>query len=192
MDVLACPVISPLSCHADSCGPPSTHPRWVSISITCWTAFLPRLAKWLRALPGAGGAATTGKDVPVTLTLGTTVQSWRNSVSSAISLILGLFTLNPLHILSPTVSASSFPFLAGGIPIKTVMLWQLTWPLARALQAASVPRLRADSQHVAGPLSTQHGRQWLVLGRARTQIAGLGLQKPLWLDLREENAGTRQ
>ena len=116
--MLACPAISPLSCHADFCGPPSTHPRWVSISITCWTAFLPRLAKWLRALPGAGGAATTGKDVPVTLTLGTTVQSWRNSVSSAISLILGLFTLNPLHILSPTVSASSFPFLAGGIPIN--------------------------------------------------------------------------
>ena len=108
----------PSSCHPDSCGPPSTRPRWVSISITCWTALLPHLAKWLRALPGAGGAATTGKDVPVTPTLGTTVQSWRNSVSSAISPILGLFAFNPLHILFPTVSASSFPFLACGIPIN--------------------------------------------------------------------------
>ena len=107
VDVLACPVISPFSCHADFCGPPSTHPRWVSISITCWTVFLPRLAKWLRALPGAAGAATTGKDVPVTLTLGTTVQSWRNSVSSAVSPILGLFALNPLHILSPFLHPAS-------------------------------------------------------------------------------------
>ena len=118
MDVLAHPIISPLSCHPDSCGPPSTRPRWVSISITCWTALLPHLAKWLRALPGAGGAATTGKDVPVTLTLGTTVQSWRNSVSSAVSLILCLFVFNPLHILLPTVSASSFPFLVCGVPIN--------------------------------------------------------------------------
>ena len=39
-------------------------------------------------------------------------------MSSAVSPILGLFAFNPLHILFPTVSASSFPFLACGIPIN--------------------------------------------------------------------------
>lgn len=99
---LACHL--PLSRHPDSCGPSSTRPHWVPVSITCRTTLLPRLAKWLRVLPGAGGAATTGKDVTVTLTLRTTVQSWRNSVSSAVSLILCLFAVNPLHLLPPVLS----------------------------------------------------------------------------------------
>ena len=39
-------------------------------------------------------------------------------MSSAVSLILCLFAFNPLHILLPTVSASSFPFLVCGVPIN--------------------------------------------------------------------------
>lgn len=84
VDVLACPAISPSPAMLISAG--LLHPPTLGVHLHhLLDCVLPRLAKWLRALPGAGGAATTGKDVPVTLTLGTTVQSWRNSVSSAIS-----------------------------------------------------------------------------------------------------------
>lgn len=55
------------------------------------------------ALPVAGGAATTGKDATVTLTLRTPVQFWRNSVSPVISLSLCLFAVTPLLTLPPAL-----------------------------------------------------------------------------------------
>lgn len=90
-DALACPIISPSPHRSDSCGP-FTCPHWVPDSITCWTALFPHTWRNGRgALPVAGGAATTGKDVTVLLTLRTPVRFWRNSVSPVVSLTLCLF-----------------------------------------------------------------------------------------------------
>lgn len=178
-DALACPVISPSPHHPDSCGPSSTAspspagPR----SFHAWR-------NGFRALPGAGGAATTGKDVSVTLTLRTTVPSWRNSVSSAVSLILC-----PLHLLLPVLclhpASPSWPVV---FPHTKVIFRQLVWPPARALQARVSLMLRAAPWHVAGLCPHTVG---LRVGESSDH--SLSAQGPLWSPLfkleLKENAG---
>lgn len=102
-DTLACPVISPR--HPGSCGssPTFPQPHWVP---TPSPAALCSSHTWRNdrgALSVAGGAATTGKDATVTLTLRTPVQFWRNSVSSVIPLSLCLFAVTPLCTLLPAL-----------------------------------------------------------------------------------------
>lgn len=109
------------------------------------------------ALPVAGGAATTGKDVTVMLTLRAPVQFWRNSVFSVISLILCLFAM--------TLCTPCF------LPHLCVVCFLINQSDAFAAEMVTSESpaglyfscgLREDPQHVAGPLSTHRGRRWLV------------------------------
>lgn len=135
-DTLACPVFSPSPRHPGSCGSSSTFPRphWVP---TPSPAALCSSHTWRNgcgALPVAGGAATTGKDATVTLTLRTPVQFWRNSVSSVISLSLCPFAVTPLRYpASCSVSASRCPIFACVFLINQLMFLQLKCSPARAL-----------------------------------------------------------
>lgn len=104
-DTLAWPVISPSPRHPGSCGSSSIfpRPRWVP---TPSPAALCSSHAWRNGrgpLPVAGGAATTGKDATVTLTLRTPVQFWRNSVSSVPSPSPCLSAVTPLRALLPSL-----------------------------------------------------------------------------------------
>lgn len=177
-DTLACPVFSPSPRHPGSCGSSSTFPRphWVP---TPSPAALCSSHTWRNgcgALPVAGGAATTGKDATVTLTLRTPVQFWRNSVSSVISLSLCPFAVTPLRYpASCSVSASRCPIFACVFLINQLMFLQLRCSPARALWVCIfLAGLREDPQQVAEPLLTFCGRRWLV----RWERTGIIVQVP--------------
>lgn len=110
------------------------------------------LVKWSRAPLAAGGAATTGKDAMVTLTLRAPVHFWRNSVFLSLlvsCLCVAVYLPFPFRLCMP---ASHILAL---VPIIHADL--LPWPPARATGLGFLTEgERSHSVWQGGPLSLPH------------------------------------
>lgn len=133
------------------------------------------------ALPVAGGADTTGKDVTVTLTLRTPARFWRNSVSSVTSLIPCLFAV-PLGTHPASCSPSGCLILACFFLLNQSDVFAAEMATSKGSAGLYFPRWAERRPTACARACAWVGGNW---GHR------LSLQGALWPELKEGNAVSR-